>query len=73
MDMSSPLRSTKGVTSSPTNGAPCASAVGYGGSGPRDERDLSAPALELGLVVLSRAAFDARAWALLGLGQVRLN
>ena len=34
---------------------------GYVGSGPREERDLSAPTLGLGLAILSRAAFDARA------------
>jgi len=40
---------------------------GYVGSGSREERDLSAPTLELGQTILSRATFDARAWALLGL------
>ena len=35
--------------------------------GPREERDLSAPTLERGWAILSRATFDARAWALLGL------
>jgi hypothetical protein len=44
---------------------------GYAGSCPGQGRDPSAPTLELARAILSRAAFDARAWALLGLATLR--
>ena len=44
---------------------------GYVGSCPREGRDLSAPTSERVWAILSRATFDARAWALLGLATVR--
>ncbi|MEQ1871365.1 MAG: hypothetical protein ABL961_15230, partial [Vicinamibacterales bacterium] len=44
---------------------------GYVRSGPREGRDLSAPTLDLRWATWSRVAFEARAWALLGLATLR--
>ena len=60
-------RTARGRTSGANVSSLRLSEQGYFGSGPREERDLSAPMLVLGQTSLSRATFDARAWALLGL------